>query len=482
VTKLVGLAGGSIARRLELACVLVDAMIDDETGFLDDLGLPAAMFGSLPIPERSNLAWRAVFGNQLLSRRLLAHLELTRTTGERTFDAALSVALHRRTSGAVIVCAAPGATERVSEVASERAARVNAEHANAMKDRFLAAVSHELRTPITTMLLWEKILRDPSSSAALQATAIDAIHQSAETQARLVDDLLDVSRATSGKLHIDLSTIDVDKILDAAIAAITPGAIAKDIAIERRASIAGVVLGDRTRIRQIFDNLLANAIKFTAGRIVVSANRDADNVTIEIADNGRGISPELLPKLFEPFSQGDAVFRATGGLGLGLAISRELATLHRGTLTARSDGERRGSIFTLTLPCAAANEQRSLMSVRVLVVDDDPRVLDALTLLLDDAGAIVVTADSVATARAKIARDPPHALICDLTMPGEDGYSLVRELRAAGSTIPAIALTAHTSVDDIQRARAAGFEVHLAKPIDFGKLVDNLGQLVSAIA
>ena len=206
------------------------------------------------------------------------------------------------------------------------------------------------------------------------------------------------------------------------------------------------------------------------------------DVTIEIADNGRGISPALLPKLFEPFTQGDELFRATGGLGLGLAISRELAALHRGTLTARSDGERRGSTFTLTLPCAALNEQRSLMRVRVLVVDDDPRVLDALTLLLDDAGAIVVTADSVASARAKIASDPPHALICDLAMPGEDGYSLVRELRAAGSTIPAIALTAHTNVDDIRRARDAGFEVHLAKPVDFARLVDNIEHLVSAIA
>jgi CheY-like chemotaxis protein len=362
-----------------------------------------------------------------------------------------------------------------------------------MKDQFLAAVSHELRSPITTMLLWERILRDPSSSAALHTTAIDAIHQSAETQARLVGDLLDVSRAISGKLHIDLTAVDIDGVLVDAIAAITPIAVAKGVVIERHPGASvGAVLGDRTRVRQILDNLLTNAVKFTEapGHVLVAASRDTDSVTIDIADSGRGITADFLPKIFELFSQSDdALTRHAGGLGLGLAISRQLATLHQGTLTARSLGADRGSTFTLTLPSSqrpaivqAPSTSQALTRIRVLVVDDDPRVRDALALLLDRAGAVVDTADSAANARVRIAREAPHALVCDLAMPDEDGYSLLRELRAGGSTIPAIALTAHASLADIQRARAAGFEVHLAKPVDFAKLVENIDQLVHAIA
>jgi signal transduction histidine kinase len=378
-------------------------------------------------------------------------------------------------------------------LAYERAARVDAEHANAMKDQFLAAVSHELRSPITTMLLWERILRDPSSSASLHTTAIDAIHQSAETQARLVGDLLDVSRAISGKLHIDVSAVDIDGVLTDAIASITPIAVAKGIVLERHPGASvGAVLGDRTRVRQILDNLLTNAVKFTEapGHVLVAATRDTELVTIDIADSGRGIDAELLPKIFDPFSQGDdALTRHAGGLGLGLAISRQLASLHHGTLTARSLGANRGATFTLSLPCTqrpvlvpAAAIGQALKLVRVLVVDDDPRVRNAFAVLLDRAGAVVDTADSAASARVRIAHGAPHALICDLAMPDEDGYSLLRQLRAAGSTIPAIALTAHATLADIQRARAAGFEVHLAKPVDFAKLVENIDQLVHSIA
>jgi signal transduction histidine kinase len=617
MTELLEITGATVQRRLELACLLVDAALDETPGFLDELAFPVAVFGSSLVPERASPAWRAVFGPGPIPESLVARIDVTRTNGVDHHDAKLvvtttrptylAVTLHRRPTrdGVIVACVditdatltsrlgcsadallwggpsrgtadyfshawcrytrgsgsmihtwqsviEPGDLERTTHafgeaarrrssspvevrirrndgvarwhllrfttvdeelrwygiatdiddvrnrwseenLAYERAARVDAEHANAMKDQFLAAVSHELRSPITTMLLWERILRDPSTSAALHTTAIDAIHQSAETQARLVGDLLDVSRAISGKLHIDLSAVDVDGVLVDAIAAITPIAAAKGIVIERHpGSLVGAVLGDRTRLRQILDNLLTNAVKFTEspGHVLVAASRDTDSVTIDIADSGRGITADFLPKIFELFSQSDdALTRHAGGLGLGLAISRQLATLHQGTLTARSLGADRGATFTLTLPSTqrpavvhVPSATHALTRIRVLVVDDDPRVRDALALLLDRAGAVVVTADSAANARVRIAHEAPHALVCDLAMPDEDGYSLLRELRAGGSTIPAIALTAHASLADVQRSRAAGFEVHLAKPVDFAKLVENIDQLVHAIA
>ncbi|MEO8844077.1 MAG: ATP-binding protein [Kofleriaceae bacterium] len=617
MTDLLAMTGTPIPRRLQLACTLVDAVLDDNSTFLDELAFPAAVFGSSSIPDDTNAAWRARFGVGPCPDALHARVRATLATGIEHHDAELvvptiyptylAVTLHRRRSGDAVIAACaditdatlldrlgcgadalvwsgprrgtadyfsrawcnytrgedsttrtwqysidPGDVERSTyafgeaarrrssspievrirrsdglvrwhllrfttigedprwygiatdiddarnrwseeNLAYERAARADAEHANAMKDQFLAAVSHELRSPITTMLLWERILRDPSSSAALHATAIDAIHQSAETQARLVGDLLDVSRAISGKLHIDATAVDLDGVLDAAIASIMPIAVAKRIVIERHPGApVGPVLGDRTRVRQILDNLLSNAVKFTAspGHVLVAATRETDVVAIDIADSGRGIAPEFLPKLFEPFSQSDDVLtRHAGGLGLGLAISRQLATLHQGTLTARSLGADRGATFTLTLPCTqrpavvqVPSASHALTRIRVLVVDDDPRVRDALAVLLDRAGAVVITADSAATARVRIADEAPHALVCDLAMPDEDGYSLLRELRAAGSTIPAIALTAHASLADVQRSRAAGFEVHLAKPVDIAELVENIDQLVHAIA
>ncbi len=380
----------------------------------------------------------------------------------------------------------------LEELAVEQAARRRAEQANVMKDRFLAAVSHELRAQITTILLWERILRDPSSSPMLHARAIDAIHQSTETQARLVGELLDVSRAISGKLHIELVPVDLDQVIDDAILAFKNLATTKDLVIERHGEPrCGHVIGDASRLRQIFDNLLANAINFTAGpgRVLLSATREADTVTIDIADTGRGIAAAALPDIFEPFCQADDVMtRKTGGLGLGLglAISRELATLHHGTLTARSGGLDRGSTFTLTVPASprvatppvVRRRDQLLDQVRVLVIDDDERVCGVLALLLAQAGAVVETASSAAVAREKLERARPQALVCDLAMPDEDGITFLQTLRTAGTHIPAIALTAHATATDIARAHTAGFEVHLAKPIDFAVLVENIDKLV----
>jgi len=383
--------------------------------------------------------------------------------------------------------------ERTALLARERAARAEAEQASRRKDQFVAAVSHELRTPITTMLLWEKVLCDDRVDDASRAQAMTAIHESAAAQSRLVDDLLDVSRAISGKLHVDLRVVDLERVLGDALAAIAPHALAKDITLERRgAATATEVQGDDARLRQVFDNLLSNAVKFTdrGGRIAVTVAREGRSIMIEVADTGRGIAAELLQRVFEPFSQSeDSLTERAGGLGLGLTIARQIVALHHGALVATSAGRGQGTTFTVTLPIASGRRSalaspgralRSLAHVRILVIDDDQRVRDALALLLDRAGAVVETAESAAAGRARIASSVPEAVLCDIAMPGEDGYSFVQRLRASGIRIPVIALTARATESDARRALAAGFDLHLTKPIDFERLVENIDDLIAA--
>jgi signal transduction histidine kinase len=386
-------------------------------------------------------------------------------------------------------------TAHVAALAEACAARADAEHVSAMKDQFLAAVSHELRAPVTTILLWEKILRDSAVGELRHGQAIDAIHQSAVAQARLVDDLLDVSRAISGKLHVDLHPIDIESVVGGAIASIAPIALAKQIALERRGGQVGdLVLGDADRLRQILGNLLSNAVKFTEplGHVSIAVTREGDTIAIAIADTGRGIHPDFVQRVFEPFSQtDDSLTRGAGGLGLGLAIAKQLAVLHHGALTAHSAGLGCGATFTLTLPCAARQHLismrhgargPSLAAVRVLVIDDDWRVREALALLLDRAGAIVETADSAARARAMILARAPQIVVSDIAMPGEDGYRFLARLRETGCEVPAIALSAHATRGDIERSRMAGYNLHLAKPVDFDLLVERIDALVCAAA
>ena len=382
---------------------------------------------------------------------------------------------------------------RAELLAQALAARADAEQANRLKDQFLAAVSHELRAPLTTLLLWEKVLGDTSVDAATHAQARAAIRESVTAQARLVGDLLDVARAISGKLYIDLRTIDIAAVARDAIDAAGPAARARGVALEHRGALVAVdVQGDATRLRQVLDNLLSNAVRFTepGGAITVAIHRTDRAVEISVEDTGRGIAPEFMARIFEPFSQTeDALTRRGGGLGLGLAISRQLAELHEGTLVAASAGVGRGTRLTLSLPTTAphvpAPSASGGMALRldrkaILVVDDDLRVREALALLLDRAGATVQTADSAASARERIAAVVPDLVLCDIAMPEEDGYSFIRKLRAAGSVIPVIALTAHAMAADAARALAAGFDVHLAKPIDFERLVAKIDELVGA--
>ena len=384
--------------------------------------------------------------------------------------------------------------ERSEGLGRERAAVNDAQQANLLKDQFLAAVSHELRAPLTTMLLWEKVLRDETSDARLRARALDAIHQSALMQSRLVADLLDVSRASAGKLYVDLRRIDLGDLIAQVLVAVDPVMREKDISVERRGEpLVGEVLADSARLRQVFDNLLSNAAKFTrtGGHVVVNTFHSGGSVVVQIEDDGCGIAPELLSAVFNPFSQYDDVLtRKESGLGLGLAIARQLVHLHHGTLEASSGGPGRGATFTLTLPRARSvglltptadiTGAAKLDRVRVLVIDDDARVRDALALLLGRAGAVVETADSAEAARAQLARGVPEALVCDIAMPGEDGYGFIKRLRASGSETPAIAVTAHASAGDARRSVEAGFDHHIPKPIDVDLLVATINELVSA--
>jgi signal transduction histidine kinase/CheY-like chemotaxis protein len=386
------------------------------------------------------------------------------------------------------------AAERNQLVAREHAARADAERANRLKDQFLAAVSHELRAPLTTMVLWAGILRDDPVDPELRAKAHDAIHQSALVQSRVVGDLLDVARAIAGKLHVDQRPVDVEQLVRGALDAITPAALAKQIVLDRRGTLAGgQLLGDAVRLRQVLLNLLENAVKFTdpGGRVTVGVARRGRSIAIEVEDNGHGIAPEFLSRMFEPFNQaGESLMHGDGGLGLGLAIAKHLVELHHGTIAASSAGAGRGTTITVVLPGAAARYTAAqphgvartprLDRARVLVIDDDPRVRDALALLLERAGAVVDTADSAEMARAQIARCAPDAVLCDIAMPVEDGYSFIRGLRAAGRDIAAIALTAHATEADVGRALAAGFDRHVAKPVEFERLVASIAELVVA--
>ena len=392
-------------------------------------------------------------------------------------------------------------------LAHERAARNSAELAGRQKDQFLAALSHELRTPLGALLLWAKVLRDDPADPELRRRALDAVQECTLAQSRLVDDLLDISRAISGKLYLDLKLIEIDEVLEAAIEATRPAAADKGVTLEARlAPGLGQVRGDVGRLRQVLQNLLANAVQFTeaGGSVALSARRTAEWIEIDVRDTGLGIAPELLPRLFEAFSQGEdsPLARAHGGLGLGLTIARQLTALHGGSLRAASEGRGRGATFTVSLPLADEHTARSLETpdqpppqrlrgVRLLLIDDDVRALEPLSLLLEHEGAHLECASSADAALALLGSATvsnhriPDVIISDIAMPGADGdgYSLLRRLRTEGAAAvrdtPALALTAYASRVDQDRALAAGFDQHLAKPVDLDKLVAAIQSLMA---
>jgi CheY-like chemotaxis protein/nitrogen-specific signal transduction histidine kinase len=377
---------------------------------------------------------------------------------------------------------------RVEERTSELR-RVNREltEANRAKDIFLATLSHELRTPLTPVLGWVNLLRaGGSADAAMLTQGLDAIQRNAQLQARLVDDLLDISRVVSGKLRIDREPVNLSGVVESA--AETVLADAQSRAVELSVELPArpvVVQGAPLRLRQIVWNLLSNAVKFTpkGGRVKARAWAEGDEAFVEVTDTGIGIAPEFLPHVFDRFRQADgSTTRQYGGLGLGLAIVRVLAELHGGWVRADSEGLGRGSRFTFGLPHAAPEvtteapkreEEREAPGVPVLVVDDSAETVELLQMFFARRGYAVVGAVSAAEALRAAAESAPGLIISDISMPGTDGYSLLAELRRMPGLegVPAIALTGHALDEDRARALEAGFSVHVPKPVDPDELL-----------
>jgi PAS domain S-box-containing protein len=382
---------------------------------------------------------------------------------------------------------------------SERAARTEAERVSRMKDEFLATLSHELRTPLNAILGWAQLLRGEGIEPEMQQQGLETIQRNSRIQAQLIEDLLDMSRIISGKIRLDVQRVDVAAAVEAAVEVVRPAAEAKEIRLQVVLDPIGVtVTGDPNRLQQIVWNILSNAVKFTpkGGRVQVSLARVNSHVEITISDTGQGISPEFLPHVFERFRQADSSStRRHGGLGLGLGIVRHLVELHGGTVRATSPGEGQGATFIVTLPLSAVHDADSgmvrvhptaevtlhefrppsLTDLQVLVVDDEPDSRELVKRVLEECEAVVVTADSAAAALAQIQRQKPDVLISDIGMPVEDGYSLIRQVRAlppeSGGEIPAVALTAFARSEDRRRALLAGFQMHLPKPVEPSELV-----------
>jgi PAS domain S-box-containing protein len=383
----------------------------------------------------------------------------------------------------------------------ERWLRAEAERANRAKDEFLATVSHELRTPLNAILGWAVTLRGRKPPEDIDR-ALAVIERNARSQAKLIDDVLDVSRIISGKLSLNLVPTNVAAALRKSVESVTPAAQAKNIQLEVDvAEVAVTILADAERLQQIVWNLLSNAVKFTpkGGSVSVSLRLEDSDVCIVVRDSGEGIRADVLPLIFEPFQQADAsTTRRHGGLGLGLSIVKQLVVAHGGSVRADSDGPGQGSIFTVRLPArAAANVAPSdasatpaplgapngvLSGLCVLVVDDEPDALALVSEVLSQQGAEVHTAGSAAEALQRFREVRPDVLVSDIGMPHEDGYSLIRKVRAqaveSGGRTPAVALTAYARPQDVQRAFIAGFQMHVVKPVEPAALtnvVANLG-------
>ncbi len=387
--------------------------------------------------------------------------------------------------------------QREQLLESERAARSEAEKAGMLKDEFLATLSHELRTPLNGVLGWAQLLKRTHTGDEPLREGIDAILMSARAQAQLINDLLDMNRIMSGKLALDIQKIDLASVIEAALDTVRPSSDAKDIVIEQSLDPAAEpIRGDPVRLQQVIWNLLSNAVKFTpaGGKVLVSVERSDTHVELSVSDTGIGIKPEFLPHVFERFRQAEASpSRRYGGLGLGLAIAKQIVELHGGSIAVFSEGPGSGATFRVRLPALEAwhpPESRhatpsdgqfgeaQLSGKRVLVVDDDPGACELIRRLLVECDAIVETAASGPEALARISHAPPDALLCDIAMPGMDGFEVIRNVRKHDAHLPAIALTAFARPEDRQRAIQAGFSVHLAKPVDSGALLAVLGKLL----
>ncbi|TMA43826.1 MAG: response regulator, partial [Deltaproteobacteria bacterium] len=395
---------------------------------------------------------------------------------------------------------------QMTSIAIENTLFGEAREANRLKEEFLSTLSHELRTPLSAMISWLWMLRRKALDPEAAARAIEAVDRNARAQARLVDDLLDVSRIVTGKLQLDCRSLELGPVVEAATDSLTAAAEAKAITLARLIDpAAGRVLGDADRLQQVIWNLLSNAIKFTprGGRVEVHLRRAGSSVEARVSDTGQGIAPGFLPHVFERFRQADpSSTRTSGGLGLGLAIVRQLVELHGGSVEALSAGEGRGATFVVSLPLAArpeeplpafaeavpaedaprAEPQCLLDGIRVLVVEDEVDARDALSVIMSQAGATVTAVGTARDALSKLTAWRPDVLVCDIGLPAEDGYALIGKVRALGvdrgGSVPAVALTAYAQASDRARALAAGFQAHVAKPCEPDQLLRVLARSV----
>jgi signal transduction histidine kinase/DNA-binding response OmpR family regulator len=385
----------------------------------------------------------------------------------------------------------------------ERAARQEAETASRAKDEFLATVSHELRTPLNAILGWTASARRGVVTDIDRALGV--IERNARAQARIIEDVLDLSRIVSGKLRLDMAMTEISRAILGAAEAVRPSADAKGVALEVDVDEdLGQVVADADRIQQVVWNLLTNAVKFTPehGSVKLSATRTSNAITVRVQDSGQGIAPEFLPHVFEPFRQADgSTTRRHGGLGLGLAIVKQLVQAHGGLVRAESDGVDRGATFLVELPARAApafaprppreaaavrTPAGDLRRMRVLVVDDEEDSRELVRQLLAERGATVDVAESALQALRRIEAFRPHVLVSDIGMPIADGYALIRSVRAlppeSGGATPALALTAYARTEDERRAHDEGFQMHLAKPVDPSYLVACVAKLARGVS
>lgn len=388
------------------------------------------------------------------------------------------------------------------DITDQVQARKEAEEANRAKDEFLATLSHELRTPLNAILGWSQMMMDSKVDEKAQRRALETIHRNARVQAQLIEDILDVSRIISGKLKMEVRPIELAPIIESAVESVLPATQAKEIRLQRVLdSGSSMISGDPNRLQQIVWNLLSNAVKFTpkGGRVQIRLERINSHVEIIVTDTGIGIPPKILPHIFDRFRQADASStRQHGGLGLGLAIVRHLVEMHGGTVEAESDGEEKGSTFTVRLPLISLRSTEvtlpdaervhpradssmtfectpELEGLHVLVVEDEEDGRMLVTAVLEKCGAKVTAVDSTREALKALQEERFDILISDIGMPGEDGYSLIRKVRALspdkGGQIRAAALTAYARVEDRMRGLRAGFQIHLPKPVEPAELI-----------
>jgi signal transduction histidine kinase/DNA-binding response OmpR family regulator len=397
--------------------------------------------------------------------------------------------------------------ERAQLLVREQAARAEAEQANRTKDEFLATLSHELRTPLSAILGWSHLVRTGKLDEPQMSRAFETIERNARSQSQLIDDLLDVSRIITGKLQIEPRAVDLYAVIDASCEAVRPAFEAKDIKVETKLQASGCfVPGDPNRLQQIFWNLLSNAVKFTPekGKVHITVSRVDSQARISVSDSGIGITPEFLPYIFDRFRQADgSTTRVHGGLGLGLSIVKHLVQLHGGAVEVQSEGTNRGTTFTVSLPLVSgispdkfeadvatqtagnglpASFATLLDGLRILVVDDEVDSRDLVTAILTRCGGEVKCCESAAEALKTFRAWKPDLLVSDIGMPVEDGYALITKIRKLrlklARKIPAIALTAYATDDDRARSLAAGFQVHVAKPIEPEALVKSIASAV----